>query len=119
MASISPVMMKVSGFPLITEVVTVVSSVLGKQVSNRTASGLSFSFFLVWVMTCSMAGLINLRSLTGGRPDFTSALAPPAAASAAIATSTSRLFSIITIPGYWPLATIVTKDGSGVKTIPV
>src|ERR1044072_3124110 len=80
MAVISPVMMKVSGLPLMQvsdlplmlDFVTVGSRGLGKQFSNSLASCGSLSLFFVSAITCSMTGLMKQRSLGGGRLPFAS-----------------------------------------------
>ncbi len=67
MASISPVITKVSGRPPISPVRTVVSRVFGKQFSNIHASSGSAMDFFTRAMVASTASLVNLRSASGGR----------------------------------------------------
>src|ERR1035438_5255966 len=63
----SPVMTKVSGFPLNSPDCTVVSKVLGKQFSNSHAnSGSAIDFLTCWILA-STASLVNLRFASGGR----------------------------------------------------
>ncbi len=60
-------MTKLSGRPSTTEAVTVVSSVLGKQFSNRVARLASLICALTWMMQASTAGLVKQRSAGAGR----------------------------------------------------
>ena len=67
MASMSPVITKVSGRPPFSEKRTVVSSVFGKQLSNSHPSSGSATSPFTAAIVASTAGLVNRRSPTGGR----------------------------------------------------
>ncbi|MPM67178.1 hypothetical protein SDC9_114095 [bioreactor metagenome] len=69
MASMSPVITKVSGFPFLIEKFTVVSNVFGKQFSNIQANFSSLILDLTLVMVVSTALETNFLSETGGRRD--------------------------------------------------
>ena len=70
MASMSPVMTKVSGLPSFRVYLTVVSNVLGKQFSNIQRSFSSLIFGLVSVMTASTAFEVKCRLSGAGRRDL-------------------------------------------------
>src|ERR1700677_1935928 len=63
----SPVMMKGSGLPLATSKVTVVSSVLGKQLAKSQASSGSAMAETIRATVESTASLTNFRLARGGR----------------------------------------------------
>jgi hypothetical protein len=67
MASISPVMTKVSGLPFFTLYLTVVSSVLGKQFSNIQRNFSSFILGFASSMAASTAFEMKFLLLAEGR----------------------------------------------------